>query len=316
MLTVQKFGGSSVAGAEAAERVAVLIAKAHEVGDVVAVLSAAGNTSDILTKKAGSIAEKPCSRELDALLSTGELESVSLMAMRLHAMGTDCVSLSGRQAGILTDRVHGDARIIDINTARIRTELKRGRVVIVAGFQGIDDNDDITTLGRGGSDTTAAALAAALGADRCEIYTDVDGIYTADPRLVKNAKKLDAVDCDDMLLLARNGSQVLHPRSVETAMNAGTDIVLRSSIVPVPGTVVTHLADRPEFCGVTRDKNAGTVSLVGRGVSADTAGVLTEALRLHGIEAQPVQSSGGICTLKVSPDDGLDALRLIHLTFF
>lgn len=313
MLIVQKFGGSSVADTEGLRRVAGIIADTKMHGDTpVAVLSAAGDTSDILIEKAHGISPSPSKRELDALLSTGELHSVSLMAMQLNELGCECVSLSGRQAGIRTDTNHGEAQIIGIDCARILRELSDGRIVIVAGFQGIADNDDVTTLGRGGSDTTAVALAAALGAGRCEIYSDVDGIYTADPRLVTEARKLDAADYEDMLLLSRNGSQVLQERSVETAQANDVEIVLLSSFEKKPGTVVKKLDDRPKLCGVTRDKDKNSVSIVGKGADA---GILTDAITVlgeNGIQFVSAELKEGICSVTVSPDDVLSALRLIH----
>ena len=215
MLIVQKFGGSSLAGVERLRCAAAIISDCAMAGnDVVAVVSARGNTTDELLADAKRISSCPRARELDALLSTGETGSAAMTAMQLADMGHDSVSLSGAQAGIRTDSVHGQARITDIDTGRILRELCAGRIVIVAGFQGFGENGDTTTLGRGGSDTTAVELAAALNADRCEIYSDVDGIYTADPRLVTGALRLERIDYADMLALALHGSQVLHSRSV------------------------------------------------------------------------------------------------------
>ena len=317
MPIVQKFGGSSVADAEKIRRVAGIIADAYAHGDSpVVVLSAGGNTTDTLMENAQEISANPHRRELDVLLSTGELSSVALMAMQLHSMGLDCVSLSGRQAGIITDAVHGSARILNINTDRLRRELDLGKVVLVAGFQGIDENDDVTTLGRGGSDTTAVALAAALNADRCEIYSDVDGIYTADPRLVTGAKKLRKIDYADMLLLALGGSQVLHSRSVEQAIQNGVEVTLLSSFTRVAGTVMTKIADRPDICGVTRDKAASKISVVGAGVTRQTLAETVAQLAEKGIVVHSGECREGVCAVTVAPENVLPALRLVHSHFF
>lgn len=317
MPIVQKFGGSSVADAEKIRRVAGIIADAYAHGDIpVVVLSAGGNTTDTLMENAQEISANPHRRELDVLLSTGELSSVALMAMQLHSMGLDCVSLSGRQAGIVTDAVHGSARILNINTDRLRRELALGKVVLVAGFQGIDENDDVTTLGRGGSDTTAVALAAALNADRCEIYSDVDGIYTADPRLVTGAKKLGKIDYADMLLLALGGSQVLHSRSVEQAIQNGVEVTLLSSFTRIAGTVMTKIADRPDICGVTRDKAANKLSVVGQRVDAQTLAETVALLADSGIVVGEGELSDGVCAVTVAPENVLPALELIHSHFF
>ena len=317
MPIVQKFGGSSVADAEKIRRVAGIIADAYAHGDSpVVVLSAGGNTTDTLMENAQEISANPHRRELDVLLSTGELSSVALMAMQLHSMGLDCVSLSGRQAGIITDAVHGSARILNINTDRLRRELDLGKVVLVAGFQGIDENDDVTTLGRGGSDTTAVALAAALNADRCEIYSDVDGIYTADPRLVTGAKKLRKIDYADMLLLALGGSQVLHSRSVEQAIQNSVEVTLLSSFTRVAGTVMTKIADRPDICGVTRDKAASKISVVGAGVTRQTLAETVAQLAEKGIVVNSGECREGVCAVTVAPENVLPALQLVHDLFF
>lgn len=317
MPIVQKFGGSSVADAEKIRRVAGIIADAYAHGDSpVVVLSAGGNTTDTLMENAQEISANPHRRELDVLLSTGELSSVALMAMQLHSMGLDCVSLSGRQAGIITDAVHGSARILNINTDRLRRELDLRKVVLVAGFQGIDENDDVTTLGRGGSDTTAVALAAALNADRCEIYSDVDGIYTADPRLVTGAKKLRKIDYADMLLLALGGSQVLHSRSVEQAIQNGVEVTLLSSFTRVAGTVMTKIEDRPDICGVTRDKAANKISVVGAGVTRQTLAETVAQLAEKGIVVHSGECREGVCAVTVAPENVLPALRLVHSHFF
>lgn len=317
MLTVQKFGGSSVADAEKIKRVAGIIAAcAADGGSVVVVLSARGDTTDELISDAAQISADPPKRELDALLSTGELSSVALMAMQLSKMGLDCVSLSGRQAGIMTDANHGEARITNINACRIMRELEAGRIVLVAGFQGVSENDDITTLGRGGSDTTAVALAAALRADRCEIYSDVDGIYTADPRLVTGAEKMDSIDYVDMRLLALGGSQVLHSRSVEAAMKNGVEVWLLSSYVSAPGTLMTHLDERPDICGVTRDKKLNRISIVGRAVSRSTLAEAIALLSQSDILALEADVGQGVCSITVEPEHVLPAMEVIHKHFF
>ena len=230
MLIVQKFGGSSVADAAKLARAAGIIAGAYRAGnEVVAVLSAQGDTTDDLIEKAREITPDAPKREMDVLLSVGEQISVALMAMQLEKMGLPAVSLTGWQFGMQTDNHHGSARIHAVSAERIRRELAPGRIVLAAGFQGVDQEGDVTTLGRGGSDTTAVAIAAALGADRCLIYTDVDGVYTADPRIVPGARKLDAISYDEMLELASLGSQVLHNRSVELATRFQVDLEVLSS---------------------------------------------------------------------------------------
>ena len=214
MLVVQKFGGSSLAGPERLRRAANICLDARKRGnDVVLVVSAMGNTTDDLEDIALKISASPPAREMDALMTTGEQQSAALMAIMLESLGTPARSFAGWQAGLFTDRRHGDARISVIAPGRINAALAEGVTPVVSGYQGVSSSGDVTALGRGGSDTTAVALAAALGADKCEIYTDVDGIYTADPRLIKDARKLARIDYRDMLRLARAGSQVLHPRS-------------------------------------------------------------------------------------------------------
>lgn len=317
MLTVQKFGGSSVADAEKIKRAAgIIAARAAEGGSVVVVLSARGDMTDELISDAAQISADPPKRELDALLSTGELSSVALMAMQLSKMGLDCVSLSGRQAGIVTDANHGEARITNINACRIMRELEAGRIVLVAGFQGVNENDDITTLGRGGSDTTAVALASALKAERCEIYSDVDGIYTADPRLVTGAEKMDRIDYEDMLRLSLGGSQVLHSRSVAAAMKNGVEVWLLSSYVSAPGTLMTHLAERPDICGVTRDKKLNRISIVGRAVSRSTLAEAIALLSQSDILTLEAGLDDGVCALTVEPEHVLPAMELLHRHFF
>ncbi len=239
MLIVQKYGGSSLANAERIRRIAQRVADVRAKGhSVVVVVSAMGDTTDDLIHLVSEITDSPPEREMDVILSTGEQVSIALLAMAIKEMEVPVISLTGAQVGILTDNVHTKARILNVNTTRLKEELKRGNIVVVAGFQGVNDLNDITTLGRGGSDTTAVALAAALKADLCEIYTDVDGVYTTDPRLVEDARKQDIVTYDEMLELAHLGAAVLHPRSVELAMLYGIPLHVRSSFNYNLGTIV------------------------------------------------------------------------------
>ncbi len=252
MLIVQKYGGSSVADAGRISRVARRIAgvrtKDH---NVVVVVSAMGDSTDNLMQLVKEITDSPPERELDVVLSTGEQVSIALLAMAVNDLGIPVISLTGYQVGIFTDNVHNKASILNIETKRLREEIKQGNVVIVAGFQGVNQLNDITTLGRGGSDTTAVALAAALGADVCEIYTDVDGVYTTDPHIVPEARKLDQVSYCEMLELANLGAAVLHPRSVELAMNYGITIHVRSSFNDHSGTIVREVESMEKALVVT-----------------------------------------------------------------
>lgn len=287
MLIVQKFGGSSLSDAGKIERVAHVIAKGYRAGnDMVAVLSAQGDDTDALLAKAREITDAPPARELDMLLSVGEQISVSLMAMQLAKMGLPAVSLTGRQAGIYTSSDHGAARIEEIDAAPLRRALKKRRIVLVCGFQGIDKAGDITTLGRGGSDTTAVAIAAALRADRCQIFTDVEGIFTADPRKVPGAKKWDAVRFDEMLELASLGSQVLQSRCVELAMRQGVELEVLSSYTAAPGTAVTASAEkagRRAVTAITARTDAACVSV--DGLPAGATGKILRAAAEAGIDA-------------------------------
>lgn len=238
-LIVQKFGGTSVGDVEKIQNVAGRVAEEKQNGnDVVVVVSAMGKTTDKLVEMANELSSSPSKREMDMLLTTGEQVTISLLALALKEKGLDAVSYTGWQAGILTESVHGNARILDIDPNKIKEDLAAGRVVVVAGFQGITDCGEITTLGRGGSDTTAVALAAVLNADKCDIYTDVTGVYTTDPRYVKGARKLLGVSYDEMLELANLGAGVLHPRAVEFAKNFGVTLEVRSSMEKVRGTVI------------------------------------------------------------------------------
>ncbi len=263
-LIVQKFGGSSVADKERVMNVARRIIETYKKSNsVVVVVSAQGDTTDDLIEKAKEIAKKPSKREMDMLLSTGEQISVSLLAMAIHELGYPAISLTGWQAGMHTDSSYSNARIGNIDTSRIEKELDHNNIVIVAGFQGINRYDDITTLGRGGSDTSAVALAAALRADLCEIYTDVDGVYTADPRIVKNAKKMTDISFDEMLELASMGANVLHNRSVEMAKKYNVNLCVRSSLNHNEGTIVREVKDMEKMLvkGVAHDYDVARIAL-------------------------------------------------------
>lgn len=264
-LIVQKFGGSSVANRDRVFNVARIVADTHNQGnDVVVVVSAQGDTTDDLIAKAGEITHNPSQREMDMLLATGEQISVSLLAMALNEIGCPSISLTGWQAGFSTNTAYTRARIKKLNAERIETELSKNRVVVVAGFQGLNRYDDITTLGRGGSDTSAVAIAAQLNADLCQIYTDVDGVYTADPRIVKNAKKLSEISFDEMLELASLGAQVLNNRSVELAKKYSVNLEVLSSLANTPGTIVKEVASVEGMLikGVAKDTNVAVVSIL------------------------------------------------------
>ena len=273
-LIVQKFGGSSVADGEKIRNVARIITDTYQKGNrVVAVLSAQGDTTDDLIEKAAEINPAASKRELDMLLSTGEQISCALCAMAIEGMGFPVVSLTGWQAGFRTNSGYGNARIKRVQGERIRAELDKRRIVIVTGFQGLNKYDDITTLGRGGSDTSAVAIAASLNADLCQIFTDVDGVYTADPRLVPTAHKLDEITYDEMLELATLGAQVLHNRSVEMAKRYGVNLEVLSSFSGKPGTKVKEVVKTMEksyISGIAKEKNVARLALVGL---EDTPGI-------------------------------------------
>ncbi|EPH03207.1 aspartate kinase, monofunctional class [Propionibacterium sp. oral taxon 192 str. F0372] len=270
---VQKFGGSSVADAESIKRVARRIAEARRSGsDVVVVISAMGDTTDDLMDLALQVSPQPRPRELDMLLTTGERQSAALLAMALNDLGLEALSYTGSQAGVITTATHGNARIIDITPGRIEKSLDKGAVVIVAGFQGVSQTTkDVTTLGRGASDTTAVALAAALGAPVCEIYSDVDGVFTADPRVVPGARQIPQISYDEMLELASCGAKVLHLRCVEYARREDVTVHVRSSFSTKPGTVVTGLADHQKgnameeaiISGLAHDRSEAKITVVG-----------------------------------------------------
>lgn len=272
-LVVQKFGGSSVKDAERIFNVANIITETYKKGNnVVVVVSAQGDTTDDLIEKAREINDNPSKREMDMLLSTGEQISISLLAMAIEKLGFPVISLTGWQAGFVTHSNHGAARIRRIDGERLRSELDKKNIVIVAGFQGINRYDDITTLGRGGSDTSAVALAAELKADLCQIYTDVDGVYTADPRVVKNAVKLDEITYDEMLELASLGANVLHNRSVEMAKKYHVNLEVLSSLQKISGTIVKEAVKVEKLLikGVAKDEDVARIAVIGL---PDTPGI-------------------------------------------
>jgi aspartate kinase len=269
-IIVMKFGGTSVGNIDKIKKVADRVIKSkNEDLKVVVVVSAMGDTTDNLIDLAGNISKEPGRREMDMLLSTGEQVSIALLAIAIQSKGYDCVSLTGNQAGIYTDDAYSNAKILHISNARIIKELKSGKIVIVAGFQGITSNGDISTLGRGGSDTTALALAASLGADYCEIYTDVDGVYTTDPNIVPEAKKIEVLSYDEMLELASSGAKVLHLRAVEFAKRHDVILHVRSSFNDNEGTWVmdknikSEKMERPVVTGVANDTNQVKISIFG-----------------------------------------------------
>lgn len=265
-IIVQKFGGSSVADAAKVNNVANRVTETYSEGNsVVVVVSAQGDTTDDLIEKAYEINANPSKREMDMLLASGEQISIALLAMAIEKIGVPVISLTGWQAGFATDSNSGNARIKKVDTERIKAELDKKKIVIVAGFQGLNKYDDITTLGRGGSDTSAVAIAAALHADKCEIYTDVDGVYTADPRIVPSAKKLDAITYDEMLDLASLGANVLHNRSVEMAKKYGVKLEVKSSFEKVDGTIVKEAVSVEKMLirGVARDNDVARIAIIG-----------------------------------------------------
>jgi len=291
-----KFGGSSVGTTERMQRVAQRIVQTKEAGNrVVVVVSAMGDTTDDLIDQSRQLNPNPPAREMDMLLTTGEQISVALLSMTIHSLGHEAVSYTGWQAGILTEAVHAKARISDIRPDRIFNSLDNGKIVIVAGFQGMTEDGEITTLGRGGSDTTAVALAAAIQADVCEIFTDVDGIYSTDPRVVKCARKLNEISYDEMLELAHLGAAVLHPRAVEYAKHNNVKLVVRSSFNQNEGTTVKEEAVMEQgvvVSGIAYDKNVARISILG---VEDVPGVLAKmfgALATSGIDVDIIVQSG------------------------
>ena len=320
MLIVKKFGGSSVANKERIFRVAERCIEDYRAGhDVVVVLSAMGDTTDDLIAMAHSIYANPKKRELDMLLTTGEQVSVSLMAMAMQSLDVPAVSLNAFQVQMHSTERYGNARFKRIDTDRITHELDSRKIVIVTGFQGVNKYDDLTTLGRGGSDTTAVALAAALHADRCEIFMDVDGVYTADPRIVKNAMKLDEVTYDEMLELASLGAKVLHNRSVEMAKKYGVELVVRSSLNRSEGTVIKEKVkmEKMLITGVAADTNTARISVIGVDDQPGTAFRIFNTLAKNNINVDIILQSVGRDGTKdisftVSEDDLDDAIHILE----
>lgn len=318
-LVVQKFGGSSVANAERVFNVARTITDTYKQGnDVVVVVSAQGDTTDDLIEKAKEINLKPSKREMDQLLATGEQISISLLAMAIESLGFPVISLTGWQAGMHTNANYGIARLSKVNTERLELELGKKNIVIVAGFQGINKYDDITTLGRGGSDTSAVALAAALKADVCEIYTDVDGVYTADPRIVKDAAKLDEISYDEMLELASLGANVLNNRSVEMAKKYNVKLMVLSSLHKAAGTLVKEVNDVEKMLvrGVTRDNDTARIALIEVDDTPGKAFSIFSLLAKHNVNVDLIIQSVGRSGTKdisftVAESNLDDALKVI-----
>lgn len=296
MLIVKKFGGSSVADKEKIFNVARRIVDDYKQGnEIVVVLSAMGKQTDNLIKMAKDINPNASKREMDMLMTTGEQTSVALMAMALDALGVPAISLNAFQVAMHTTSVYSNSRIKRIDTERIRNELQNRRIVIVTGFQGVNKFDDYTTLGRGGSDTTAVALASALHADKCEIYTDVDGVYTADPRIVKTARKLNEITYDEMLEMASLGAGVLHNRSVEMAKKYGVKLVVRSSLNQSEGTVVKEVVTMEKMLvsGVAADKNTARIAVIGLEDQPGIAFKLFNHLARHNVNVDIILQSIG-----------------------
>ncbi len=297
-IVVQKYGGSSVGDAEKIKNVARRIAAAKDKGnEVVAVVSAMGDTTDELVELAYSVTDLPGEREFDVLLSTGEIVSSTLLAMALRAMGYEAISLSGAQAGIRTDAAYSRARIVGVDPVRIVKELDKGRIVIVAGFQGITEEMDTTTLGRGGSDTTAVALAVSLGAEVCQIYTDVEGVYTADPRLVPEAKKLAEIGYEEMLELASYGAKVMHPRAVELGELFNMPIMVASSFTDSPGTLIhggETMEVRNKVTSIAHDLDVAKITVVGVPDRPGIAAAIFEPLAKANISIDTIVQNASI----------------------
>src|SRR2546428_271589 len=323
-LIVQKYGGSSVADAEKIKNVARRVAESAAQHQLVVVVSAMGKTTDALINLATQVTRTPEPREMDMLLATGEQVTIALLAMALHALGLKARSLTGPQVGMRTDRANSKARITRITPERARAALEAGEIVIVAGFQGLSDADEVTTLGRGGSDLTAVALAAALKADVCEIYTDVDGVYTADPNIVPDARKLPRVAYDEMLEMASLGAKVLQARSVEFAKKYGVAVHVRSTFKPDPGTLVTREESGMEEIGrtvgaekVLHDERVAKVSIVGVGMRSHSgvAARMFAALSKEGINIQMISTSEIAVSCVIEDKYAELAVRALHDTF-
>lgn len=322
-LIVQKFGGSSVANAERVMNVARIVTDTYRQGnDVVVVVSAQGDTTDDLIAKAHEINEKPSKRELDMLMTSGEQISIALLSMAIEKLGCPAVSLLGWQAGFNTSSSYGSARIKSIKADRLKAEVDRHNIVVVAGFQGINKYDDLTTLGRGGSDTSAVAIAAAMHADRCQIFTDVEGVFTADPRKVPGAQKLQEITYDEMLELATLGAQVLNNRSVEMAKKYNVELEVLSSLKRVPGTIVKEVAKMEKMLvrGVTKDTDVARVSITNipniPGIAFKLFSKLAQARINVDIILQSVGRDGTKdISFTVSRENAEGAIEAIHKTF-
>ncbi len=320
-LIVQKYGGSSVAGTEKIKRVAQRVAQAKDKGDqVVVVVSAMGGTTDELIGLAHQVSKHPDRRELDLLLSTGEIVSSALLAMVLRNMGYQAISLTGAQAGIMTDSTYSRARILKVEAKRVARELEKGNIVIVAGFQGITEEMDVTTLGRGGSDTTAVALAASLGAEVCQIYTDVEGIYTADPRLVPEAQKLAEIGYEEMLELASYGAKVMHPRAVELGELFDIPILVASSFTDDPGTLIhggVSMEVRNKVRSIAHDLDMAKITVVGVPDRPGISAAIFQPLAKAGISIDTIVQNASIenitdLTFTVSKSDLTRAMKVVE----
>ncbi|OLO27816.1 aspartate kinase [Alkalihalophilus pseudofirmus] len=320
-IIVQKYGGTSVGSVERIEHVAGRVAKTVEQGNqVVVVVSAMGKTTDQLVTLASEISDKPSKREMDMLLTTGEQVTISLLAMALQQRGLGAISMTGWQAGIVTEENHGSARIIDIQTEKMETQLSLGNVVIVAGFQGSSEHGEITTLGRGGSDTTAVALAAALKAERCDIYTDVTGVYTTDPRYIDEARKLHSISYDEMLEMANLGAGVLHPRAVEFAKNYQVKLMVASSIVEEVGTLIEEEVSMEQNLvvrGIAFENDVTKITVSGLPNEIGTLSNVFTLLSNHGINVDIIiqnqiaeqKSSVSFSTSRSSLEETLSVLK-------
>jgi aspartate kinase len=320
-LIVQKYGGSSVANAERIRNVARRVIRSKEQGNqVVVVVSAMGDTTDDLIDLAKQITDQPDPREMDVLMSTGETVSSTLMCMAIHKMGQQAISISGAQAGIKTDSSYRTARILGIEGHRILKELDTGKIVIVAGFQGITKEMDITTLGRGGSDTTAVALAIALKADKCEIYTDVDGVFTADPRIVPEAQQLPEIGYEDMLELATYGAKVMHHRAVELGQVYGMPILVASSMNDKPGTLIhggINMEVRNKVSGIANDTDVAKITIVGVPDKPGVATKIFEPLAKAGVSVDTIVQNASInkitdLTFTVSRGSLAEAMKIVE----
>lgn len=320
-IIVQKYGGSSVGSIEKIKNVAKRVIDTKNKGfDVIVVVSAMGDTTDELMDKAKQLSDNPSPRELDMLLSTGEQISISLLSMAIQALGHASISLTGPQCGVFTNNNHKNARIQQINIDRIQKELSYGNIVIVAGFQGINDHGDITTLGRGGSDTSAVALAAAVNAVACEIYTDVDGVYTTDPRLVPSAKLIDKISYDEMLELANLGAKVLHPRSVEIARKHNIHLAVKSSFNNTTGTKIVEVdaMENAIVRGITLDENIAKISVIEVPDKPGVAFKLFSRLSTNNIHVDMIiqnisRDKVNDISFTINKDDLYDTLRVVKM---